>query len=153
LPQRGIPKGELMKIAVRYQSRGGNTRAVAEVIAECLELKAEPINMQLTENVDLLFFGVCVYKWDADPQLIEYLQGMDANKIGQVVAFSTTGGMKKAITRIAEYAQKAGIKVNENQLCLKMLLQGHSALGREGGHLTDSQIAKVKQFVSEVVRI
>ena len=138
-----------MKIAVRYQSRGGNTRAVAEVIADCLGVKAEPITVQLSESVDLLFLGGGVYKWDADPQLLEYLQGIDAQKIGQVAAFSTTGGMKKAITRITEYAQKAGIKVNANQLCLKVLLQGHSALGREGGHLTDTQISKVKQFVAD----
>ena len=140
-----------MKIAVRYQSRGGNTRAVAEVIAECLGLKAEPIEIQLAEKVDLLFLGGGVYKWDADPQLIKYLQGIDTTKIDQIVAFSTTGGMKKAIMRITEYSQKAGISVNKNQLCLKVMLQGHSALGREGGHLTDSQITIIKQFVSEVM--
>jgi len=140
-----------LKIAVRYQSRGGNTRAVAEIIAEDLGLKAESINEPLAEKVDILFLGGGVYKWDIDPQLKEYLEKLDSNKIGQIVAFSTTGGMKKAITRITEYGKKAGISVNEKQLCLKVLLQGHSALGREGGYLTEKQIAEIKKFTSDVI--
>ena len=140
-----------MKIAIRYQSRGGNTRAVADIIAESLGLKAESIDEPLTENVDVLFLGGGVYKWDVDPQLKEYLEKLDATKIGQIVAFSTAGGMKKAIERITEYANEAGIKVNEKRLCLKILLQGHSALGREGGHLTEKQIAETKTFTSEIM--
>ena len=140
-----------MKIAVRYQSRGGNTRTAAEVIAECAGVKAEPINTPLTEPVDLLFLGGGVYMWDADPQLTAYLKEADADKIGLIAAFSTTGAMKKTVTRITEYAHKAGIKTTENQLCLKMLLRGHKALRREGGRLTEKQIAKIKRFVSEVI--
>jgi Flavodoxins len=139
-----------MKIAVRYQSRGGNTRAVANIIAEVLGVKAEPIDVPLDENVDVLFLGGGVYKWDADPQLKEYLKNLDAQKIGQIVAFSTTGGMNTAVTRIAEYAVKAGIMVNSKKFVLRVLLQGHSALGREGGHLTAEQVGKVKQFTNNV---
>jgi hypothetical protein len=96
-----------VKIEIRYQSRGGNTRAMAEVIAESLGLKAEPIDIPLNEKVDLLFLGGGVYKWDADTQLIDYLGKLDSNKIVQIVPFSTSGGMKKAITRITEYAQNS----------------------------------------------
>ena len=140
-----------MKIAVRYQSRGGNTRAVAEVIAEVLGIRAQSIDEPITDKVDVLFLGGGVYKWDADSQLIEYLEKLDPKKIGQIVAFSTTGGMKKAISRIIEYADKAGIEVNEKQLCIKMMLQGHSMLGREGGHLSEKQIAEIEAFTLEVM--
>lgn len=140
-----------MKIAVRYQSRGGNTRAMAEVIAKILETKAEPIDSPLDETVDLLFLGGGVYGWDADPQLKEYLEKLDSEKIGEIVAFSTTGAMKKAISRIIEYADKAGIKVNDKHLCLKLGMQGHGTFGREGGHLTDDQIEKIKEFTADVL--
>jgi hypothetical protein len=59
--------------------------------------------------------------------------------------------MKKAISRITEYADKSGIKVNDKQLCLKMVMQGHATFGREGGHLTDEQIEKIKEFTSDVL--
>ena len=62
-----------MNIAVRYQSRGGNTRAVAEVIAEVIGVKAETIDKPLDEKVDILFLGGGAYMWDADIKLKEYL--------------------------------------------------------------------------------
>lgn len=50
-----------MKIAVRYQSRGGNTKAVAEVIANSLGVKAEAVDNAITQWVDVLFVGGGVY--------------------------------------------------------------------------------------------
>lgn len=43
-----------MKIAVRYQSRGGNTRGMAEIIAKMAGVTAEPVYVPLTEKVDLV---------------------------------------------------------------------------------------------------
>ena len=58
--------------------------------------------------------------------------------------------MKVAITRIKEYSQKAGIEVSNNELLLRMMLQGHSSLGRVGGNLTDEQKEKIKEFCNNV---
>jgi len=135
-----------MKIAVRYQSRGGNTRAVAEVIARTFGVEAAPIGTPLPEKVDLLFIGGGVYKWDADPELKSYLQTLDAGQIGKIAAFSTTGAMTIAIKRISEAAKAKGIPLCEHTLCMKLMLQGHSALGREGGHLTAAQQAEAQEF-------
>ena len=135
-----------MKIAVRYQSRGGNTHAVAEVIAKTLGVEAAPIDTPLTEKVDLLFLGGGVYKWDADPELRSYLQTLDAGQIGKIAAFSTTGAMTAAIKRISEAANAKGIPLCEHTLCMKLMLQGHSSLGREGGHLTEKQKEEARTF-------
>ena len=135
-----------MKIAVRYQSRGGNTRAVAEVIAKTLGVEAAPISTPLTEKADLLFVGGGVYKWDADPELKAYLQMLNAKQVGKIAAFSTTGGMTVAIKRISEAAKAKGIPLCERTLCMKLLLQGHAGIGREGGHLTDKQKEEAQAF-------
>ena len=135
-----------MNIAVRYQSRGGNTRAVAEVIARTLGVEAAPISTPLPEKTDLLFIGGGVYKWDADPGLKTYLQALNAKQVGKIAAFSTTGGMTVAIKRISAAAKANGIPLCEHTLCLKLLLQGHAGLGREGGHLTAAQQAEAQEF-------
>ncbi len=140
-----------MKIAVRYQSRGGNTRAVAEIIAEIAGVKAEAIDETLNENIDVLFIGGGVYGWDADPKLKEYLEKLDPQKVGQIVAFISAGAQKVTLKRIIEYANKAGIRVNENQLALILGVQGHGSLRQKGGNLTDKQITKVKNFTYEVL--
>lgn len=135
-----------MKITVRYQSRGGNTRAVAEVIAKALGVDAAPINTPLPEKVDLLFIGGGVYKWDADQELKAYLQTLDAKQVGKIAAFSTTGGMTAAIKRISKAAKAKGIPLCEHTLCMKLLLQGHAGIGREGGHLTAAQQNEAREF-------
>lgn len=139
-----------MNIEIRYQSRGGNTKAVAEEIAKEFNIECFAIDTPINEYVDILFIGGGVYKWDADENLIEFLKKLDNKKVGEVVAFSTTGAMKVAITRIKEYSQKAGIKVSENTLLLRMMLQGHSALGRIGGNLTTEQKEEIKKFCDNV---
>lgn len=140
-----------MNIAVRYQSRGGNTRAVAEVIANTLGVQAETIDNPIDEYVDILFLGGGAYKWDADPALKKYMENLNAQKIGKIAAFTTTGAMKVVLDRIAEYGGKSGITVSPNKLLIKMMLKGHSALKREGGHLSEEQIEKTKAFAKEVV--
>lgn len=141
-----------MNAAVRYQSRGGNTRAAAEVIARELGVTAYPLDTALTEPVDLLFLGGGVYAWNADESLLMYLKNLDKTQIGKIVPFSTTGAMTVTIKRIREGAEKAGIPVSDHSLCLKVMLQGHSALGREGGHLTPEQIQKIQTFAQDVIR-
>ena len=42
-----------MKIAIRYQSHGGNTKEVAEEIAKALNITAESIEKPIIEYVDL----------------------------------------------------------------------------------------------------
>ena len=105
-----------MKIAVRYQSRGGNTKAVAELIAQLTGVTGEAIDQPVDENVDVLFLGGGVYMWDMDENLKKYMEQLDPRKTGKIVAFSTTGYMNVTIKRIKEYGKKKGIPVSEESL-------------------------------------
>ncbi len=140
-----------MTIEVRYQSRGGNTRAVAEIIADIANVTAEPIDVPLPGRTDILFLGGGVYMWDADRALLEYLQNLDAGQIGMIVPFSTTGMMTTCIKRIRSGAEKAGIRVSGKDLCLKIMMQGHAMLHRPGGNLKEDQIQEVQEFAKSVL--
>ena len=48
-----------MKAAVRYYTKGGNTRKVAEAMAEAIGVEAKSIDFPLEEKVDVLFLGKC----------------------------------------------------------------------------------------------
>lgn len=141
----------MTQIAVRYQSRNGNTKAMAEEIAECLDVSAEPLDVPLPEHVDILFLGGGVYRWDADESLIHYLEEIGDHDIGTVVPFSTAGGMLATIRRISEYTRKAGIGVSGDSLCLKLLMQEHPGHRKEGGYLTSDQISQIREFANEAV--
>lgn len=58
-----------MKIVVRYQSRGSNTKLVAEAIANKAGDKAESITVPHNLQVDFLFIGGGVYAHGLDDSL------------------------------------------------------------------------------------
>lgn len=66
-----------MNIAVRYYSRSGNTKAVAEAIAEAVGVPAVSVDQSgaaLKEPADVLFVGGALYAYGLDRHLKNYLQ-------------------------------------------------------------------------------
>lgn len=140
-----------MTIEVRYQSKGGNTKAVAEVIANNLGVKAESIESPVSKKVDILFVGGGVYMNKMDESLRNFIQNLNSENIGQIVCFSTTGFTAAAIKQMKALATQKGIKINENELLLKMLWRGHSALGLTGGKLNNKQIKEIEDFTNNIL--
>lgn len=60
-------KIKLYENCSQVQSRGGNTRGMAEIIARMAGITEEPVYMPLIEKVDLLFLGGAVYMWRTSP--------------------------------------------------------------------------------------
>ena len=140
-----------MKYAVRYASRGGNTRAVADEIAKKIDVKAERISEPLEEEVDVLFLGAGVWFASVTKDMKEYLAALDSGKIKQIVAFSTSGHLESAIKKITSAAKDKGIKVNEESFDLHLNMQGMTFFAPAGGDLTKEQINEVDAFVDKVL--
>ncbi|MBD5823156.1 flavodoxin family protein [Lactococcus petauri] len=140
-----------MKYAVRYASRGGNTRAVADEIAKKIDVKAERISEPLEEEVDVLFLGAGVWFASVTKDMKEYLVALDSGKIKQIVAFSTSGHLESAIKKITAAAKDKGIKVNEESFDLHLNMQGMTFFAPAGGDLTKEQINEVDAFVDKVL--
>lgn len=141
-----------MKIAVRYQSRGGNTKAVAEIISKEFHTQALSVDNPINDYIDILFLGGGVYEWKMDNSLCNFIECLPAEKIGQIICFSTTGLMDSTLKQIRQAAEERGITVNENELLVKMILRGHSWLGLTGGNLTEKQRELVLDFVKKIQR-
>ena len=93
-----------MKIAVRYFSRGGNTKKLADAIADEVGVDAETTSVPLTEDVDILFLGSSVYANGVDNAIREFVNGVSV-KVGKVVNFSTAALVKssyKQVSRLLE---------------------------------------------------
>lgn len=140
-----------MKYAVRYASRGGNTRAVADEIAKKIDVKAERISEPLEEEVDVLFLGAGVWFASVTKDMKEYLAALDSGKIKQIVAFSTSGHLESAIKKITAAAKDKGIKINEESFDLHLNMQGMTFFAPAGGDLTKEQINEVDAFVDKVL--
>lgn len=139
------------KIAIRYQSRNGNTRAVAEIIARIAGVPAAPISTPIENSVDILFLGSAVYGWKADPALMDFLQNLNRDMVREIATFSTSAGGKQALRTIEKEAKQKRISCNRNNLLLKLGRQGHALLRREGGHLTSEQVRAVEKFANSIL--
>lgn len=62
-----------MNIQVRYYSRGGNTKKLAEVIAKTAGCKAEQIPAPVDGKADILFLGASVYWGGISAEVKDYI--------------------------------------------------------------------------------
>ena len=102
--------------AVRYYSRSGNTKAVAEAIAKAAGVKAVSVDQKdaaLKEPVDVLFIGGALYAYGIDSHLKEYLKSLKKGDAKRAVVFSTSWISKHSIDLIKKGLTEAGIPVAE----------------------------------------
>ena len=106
-----------MNIAVRYYSRSGNTKLLAETIADEVHVKAvsvDSVDAKIKESVDLLFIGGALYVYGLDKHLNEYLKTLKKEYIKKAVVFSTSWLSKHSIDLIKKALRENGIEV-ENE--------------------------------------
>jgi flavodoxin len=102
----------MMNIQVRYLSKSGNTKKVAEAIADAVNVAARPIIDPVPPDTDLLFLGGAVYAFGIDEELKRFIDTL-APSIKQVAVFSTTGVVKSAYGHIKKQLAARGITTLE----------------------------------------
>lgn len=109
-----------MKTWVLYYSKGGNTKKIADAIAEELGVpKAEQIPPAYPpEGVNLLFLGTGIYAGKPDSKMIEFIRTLNNNRVRNVVVFGTTGSQDTAVETVKALLKEKGINViDETFLC------------------------------------
>ena len=78
-----------MKVAVRYYTKSGNTKRLAEAVAKAVGAEALPISTPVTEAVDILFLGNSYYAFSIDPEVRDFVRTLDKSKVGKIVNFGS----------------------------------------------------------------
>ena len=107
-----------MKVEIRYFSRGGNTKKLAEAISEEINIPAKTVEEQLTENVDILFLGSSVYAYGVDDSIKEFIKNINV-KVGKVVNFSTAAVVKSTYNQVKKLLDEKGIEMAEKEFYCK----------------------------------
>ena len=111
-----------MNLAVRYFSRSGNTKAVADAIAGAAGVCAVSVDQTeavLAEPVDVLFIGGALYAYGLDGHLRDYLKTLPKASVKKAVIFSTSWISKHAIDLMKKSLSEAGIPVAEEFFYVK----------------------------------
>ena len=113
-----------MKVAVRYYTKTGNTRRLAEAIAEAVGAEALPISVPVTEKTDILFLGNSYYAFSIDPEVRDYIRSLDKEKIGKIVNFGSAAMLNSTWKKVKAEADKAGIPMDEREFHCKGEFKG-----------------------------
>ena len=113
-----------MKIAVRYYTKGGNTKRLAEAVAEAVGVEALPISTPVDEPVDILFLGNSYYAFRIDPEVREFIKGLDKAKVGKIVNFGSAAMLNSTYKKVKAEADKVGIPMDEREFHCKGEFKG-----------------------------
>lgn len=111
-----------MKCAVRYYSRSGNTRLLAEAIADELGVPAVSVDSpdaKLTGRTDVLFIGGALYVYGLDKKLVSFIRTLDGDTVGRAVLFSTTWLSKHSSDLMKKELEARGVVVAEKTFYAK----------------------------------
>ena len=137
----------MMNVQVRYFSKGGNTKKLADCIARTAGVQAQAIGNDADTKADILFLGASVYWGGIDGNMKAYIEQLDPKKVKEVVVFSTSALAQRAFPDMRKRLEKKGIRVaGENYYCRGEF----TALHR--GHPDKEDLKAAAEFTKDVLR-
>ena len=137
-----------MKTAVRYYTKTGNTKRLAEAVAKALGTEALAISTPIDEPVDILFLGNSYYAFSIDPEVRNFIRSLDKNNVGRIVNFGSAAMLNSTWKKVKAEADKAGIKMDEREFHCKGEFKGVHK-GRPNAEDLAAAAAFAKSIVSE----
>ena len=135
-----------MKIAVRYYSRGGNTKKVAEAIAKAVGVEAKTVFEPLSEDVDILFLGCSPYAFDVDDEVKKFIGGIGA-KVEKAAVFGTSAGVKSTRKYVEKLFEEKNIPLlKEEFFCRGSFLMLHK------GRPNEADLKAAAEFAKKIVK-
>lgn len=134
-----------MKIAVRYYTKTGNTKRLAEAVAEAVGVQALTIETPVTEQVDILFLGNSYYAFTIDPEVRAFVQSLDKDKVGRIVNFGSAAMLNSTYKKIKAVADKVGIPVDVREFHCKGEFKGIHK-----GRPNADDLKDIKEFASAI---
>ena len=107
-----------MKVEVRYYTRSGNTKKLAEAIAKAVGVEARTVEELLREDVDILFLGSSVYAYGVDDNVKKFISNINV-QVGKVVNFSTAALVKSTYKQVGKLLAEKGIVQAEEEFYCK----------------------------------
>ena len=103
-----------MNVAIRYYTKTGNTKKLADAISEAVNVPALTVDNPLTEKADILFLGSSVYAAGVDEEIKSFLRNNKDN-IGTLVNFSTAALLPSTFNQVKKLAEELSITVCDDE--------------------------------------
>ena len=113
-----------MKFAVRYYTKTGNTKRLAEAVARAVGAEALPLSSPIEEPVDILFLGNSYYAFNIDPEVRDFVRSLDSSKVGRIVNFGSAAMLNSTWKKVKAEADKVGVTMDEREFHCKGEFKG-----------------------------
>ena len=113
-----------MTFAVRYYTKTGNTKRLAQAIADAIGVEALPLSTPVEEPVDILFLGNSYYAFTIDPEVRAFIASLDKTKVGRIVNFGSAAMLNSTWKKVKSEADKVGIPMDEREFHCKGEFKG-----------------------------
>ncbi len=113
-----------MTYAVRYYTKTGNTKKLAEAVAKVLGVEAQPISVPVSEEVDYLFLGNSYYAFTIDPEVRLFISHLDKDKVGKIANFGSAAMLNSTFKKVKAEAAKVGIEMLDKEFHCKGEFKG-----------------------------
>ncbi|MBE6017062.1 MAG: flavodoxin [Lachnospiraceae bacterium] len=113
-----------MKVAVRFYTKTGNTRRLAEAVADAVGAEALPLSAPIEDPVDVLFLGNSYYAFNIDPEVRDFIRSLDKDKVGCIVNFGSAAMLNSTWKKVKAEAEKVGIRMDGREFHCKGEFKG-----------------------------
>ena len=135
-----------MKVAVRYYTKTGHTKKLAEAVAGAVGAEALPISTPVSEPVDILFLGNSYYAFSIDPEVRTFIRTLDRNKVGRIVNFGSAAMLNSTWKKVKAEAYKVGIAMDQREFhCRGEFKAFHK------GRPNEEDLAAAAEFAKSIV--
>ena len=135
-----------MKVAVRYYTKTGNTKRLAEAVAKAVGVEALPLSSPIEEPVDILFLGNSYYAFSIDPEVRSFIRSLSKDKVGRIVNFGSAAMLNSTWKKVKAEADKVGIPMEKREFHCKGEFKG-----LHKGRPNSEDLAAVAAFAKSIV--
>lgn len=136
-----------MDVKVIYQSRGGNTKMLAEAIASEVGVSPQPTTQGMRGRADLLLVGGALYAGKPDKALVSFLDGLSKEDVSQAAIFGTATSDNNIGETLLPMLESRGIKVLGEYYCKGKFLM----MNRK--HPDEQDLKRGKVFASQMMAL
>lgn len=135
-----------MSTAIRFYSKFGHSKRMAEAIEDLVGAKAATVDTPVAEPVDTLYLGAGVFLGKVNGAVLDFIATLTPDKVGRVVCFGSSAIIASPVPQMRKALEARGIKVSDAEFSCK------GSMGPVySGHPDEGDIEDFRQFVRDTL--
>lgn len=132
--------------AIRYYSKFGHSKLMAQAIEELVGAKAATVAEPLTGSVDTLYLGAGVLLGKVNSAVLDFINTLTPDVVKQVVLFGSCAIIDSPVPQMRQALEAKGIKVSDKSFTCK------GSMGPiHRGHPNKADIDAFRKFILSTI--